>query len=105
MAVDVETVNNAARTYADRVRREMPVTRAYLFGSYAQGRATEQSDVDICFFLESFGEKRRVDIIKELLKLTAGYDDVGFEPLALPSSELSNGNPFAMEVMNTGIEI
>jgi predicted nucleotidyltransferase len=105
MAVDIKTVSDAARAYADRVRLEMPVTRAYLFGSYARGTATEQSDVDICFFLESFGGKRRVDIIKELLKLTAGYDGVGFEPLVLPSSELSNGNPFAMEVMNTGIEI
>ena len=55
--------------------------------------------------MDSFGEKRRVDIIKELLKLTDGYDDIGFEPIALPASELSNGNPFAMEVIHTGIEI
>jgi predicted nucleotidyltransferase len=105
MAVDIKIVNNAAKAYADRVRQEMPVTRAYLFGSYALGTATEQSDVDICFFLDSFDGKRRVDIIKKLLKLTEGYDDVGFEPLALPSTELSNGNPFAMEVVNTGVEI
>jgi hypothetical protein len=42
---------------------------------------------------------------KGLLKLTDGYDDVGFEPLALPSSELLNGNPFALEITSTGIEI
>jgi hypothetical protein len=67
------------------------------------GNASEL--VDICFFLDSFGEKRRVDVIKELLKLAVGYEDVGFEPVALPSTELVNGNPFAMEVINTGIEI
>jgi predicted nucleotidyltransferase len=105
MAVDIETVNTKARAYADQVRDVLPVSKVYMFGSYAKGTATECSDVDICFFLESFGGKRRVDIIKELLKLTSGYDDVGFEPLAFPSSELFNGNPFVMEVINTGIEI
>ena len=105
MAVDVETVNAKAKAYAAQVRDVLPVTKAYIFGSYVKGTATEQSDIDICFFLDSFNGKRRVDIIKELLKLTSGYDDVGFEPLALPSSELSNGNPFALEVISTGIEI
>ncbi|MCL1918609.1 MAG: nucleotidyltransferase domain-containing protein [Peptococcaceae bacterium] len=105
MAVDIESVNNKVKAYASQVRQAMPVNKAYLFGSYAKGTATEKSDVDICFFLDSFDGKRKVDIIKELLKLTDGYDDVGFEPLALPSSELLNGNPFALEIISTGIEI
>ena len=105
MAVDFETIDMQARAYADQVRAAMPVRKAYLFGSYAKGTATEQSDVDICFFLDNFGGMRRVDIIKQLLKLSAGYDDVGFEPVALPSSELGNGNPFALEIISTGIEI
>jgi len=105
MAVDIETVSEKARAYAAQVREVMPVTKVYMFGSYAKGTATERSDVDICFFLDSFGDKRRVDIIYELLKLTHGFDDVGFEPLAMPASELSNGNPFVMEIISTGIEI
>jgi len=105
MAVDIEAVNAKARAYAAQVRDVMPVSKVYLFGSYVKGTATEQSDVDICFFIDSFGNKRRVDIIKELLKLTNGYDDVGFEPIALPSSELDNGNPFALEVVRTGLEL
>ena len=105
MAVDIESISAKASAYAAQVRVVLPVSKAYLFGSYAKGNASELSDVDICFFLDSFNGKRRVDIIKELLKLTAGYDDVGFEPVVLPSSELSNGNPFATEVLRTGIEI
>jgi len=105
MVVDIETINAKARAYATRVRDVMPVSKAYMFGSHARGTATELSDVDVCFFLDSFNGKRRVDIIKELLKLTHGYDEVGFEPLVFPASELSNGNPFALEVVNTGIEI
>ena len=105
MSVDIEAVRVKARAYAAQVRNVMPVSKVYIFGSYTKGMATEQSDVDICFFLDSLGGKRRVDIIKDLLMLTSGYDDVGFEPLAFPSSELSNGNPFVLEIVRTGVEI
>jgi predicted nucleotidyltransferase len=105
MVADIESVSNQARAYAAQVRQVLPVQKAYLFGSYAKGTATRQSDVDVCFFLDSFDGKRRVEIIKKLLTLTEGYDDVGFEPLVLPASELRNGNPFALEITNTGIEI
>lgn len=105
MAIDTKNVKIKARAYANHVRSVMPVSRVYLFGSYAKGNASELSDVDICFFLDSFGTKRRVDVIKELLKLSAGFEEIGFEPVALPSSELVNGNPFALEVIKTGIEI
>jgi predicted nucleotidyltransferase len=105
MAIDINAVSAKASAYAAQVRNVMPVSKVYIFGSYSKGIATELSDVDICFFLDSFDGKRRVDIIKELLNLTSGYDDLGFEPVALPSSELYNGNPFAMEVVSTGIEV
>ena len=50
MAVDFEAVNRIAREYAEDVFRELPVEKAVLFGSHAKKTATEQSDVDICFF-------------------------------------------------------
>ncbi|MDR3076581.1 MAG: nucleotidyltransferase domain-containing protein [Synergistaceae bacterium] len=105
MAVDFETVSLAARNYADDVRRVMPVDRVMLYGSYAKGNATDHSDVDICFFLSSFGGRRRVDIIAELLGLTDKYSDVFIEPIAFPVSELQNDNPFVKEILRTGMEI
>jgi len=105
MALEGKTVNDAARNYVDSVRRVLPVDKAYLFGSYAKGNATAQSDVDICFFLESFGDKRRVDIIRELISLTRGYKGIYFEPLAFPSAEINNDNPFVKEILRTGKEI
>jgi predicted nucleotidyltransferase len=41
MAGDIETASVLARQYADDVRRELPVSRAVLFGSYAKGTASE----------------------------------------------------------------
>jgi lysyl-tRNA synthetase class I len=38
-------------------------------------------------------------------RIWCNADELGFEPLALPSTELFNGNPFAMEIVSSGIEI
>ena len=105
MAVDFEAVNINIKNYVNDVRNAMPVEKAVLFGSYAKGTATEQSDIDICFFLESFGGKRRLDIIKELLALMRAYKGIYFEPIAFPSAELYNDNPFVKEILRSGREI
>ena len=105
MAVDVKKINQIARSYAEDVKRIMPVEKAFLFGSHAQGYATDLSDVDICFFLKDYNGKPRVEIIAELLGLTGKYLDAAIEPLVFESSEMQNGNPFVREILATGKEL
>ncbi len=57
MAVDFEAVKLLAARYAGDVRRELPVDRVFLYGSYAKGSASELSDINICFFLRDYGGK------------------------------------------------
>ena len=107
MATDFETVMQLSRRYADDVRRVMPVDKAVLFGSYAKGTADALSDIDICFFLDNYGGKRRVDVIGEMLRLSnvPDYKNAFFEPIAFPTSEIYNDNPFVKEILRTGKEI
>ena len=104
MVTSFEAVKTAAIKYANDVRRIMPVDKAVLFGSYAKGTATEYSDVDVCFFLSTFGERRRVDIIGDLIGMTRGRI-APFEPIAFTTSEIERGNPFVKEVLSAGVEI
>ncbi|MCL2319055.1 MAG: nucleotidyltransferase domain-containing protein [Treponema sp.] len=106
MAVDIEAVNRLAREYAEDVSRELPVEKAVLFGSYAKETATEQSDVDICFFLKSYSGKRKVDLVTQILGIGGEkYCQVGFEPIVFATSEIQRGNPFVREILETGIEL
>ncbi|MDR2607987.1 MAG: nucleotidyltransferase domain-containing protein [Treponema sp.] len=105
MASNIETVRTTARNYADDVRRSLPVIKVVLFGSYSNGTADELSDIDICFFLDSFNGKSRIDIITELLGAAGKYKGVFFEPIAFPVSEIERGNPFVKEILATGIEV
>ena len=106
MAVDFETVNQIAREYAVEVGRELPVDKAVLFGSYARGYASEQSDIDICFFLKNYNGKRRVDIITQILGIGGEkYKGAFFEPIVFETDEIQNDNPLVQEILATGIEL
>jgi predicted nucleotidyltransferase len=104
MVADYETVIKQAKDYANDVRKVFPVDKAMLFGSYAKGNATKLSDVDICFFLDNYGGKNRIDIMERLFNLTRNYDAF-FEPLVFTTSDLYDDNPFVKEILRTGVEI
>jgi len=105
MVADIEAVTQVARRYAEDVRRVMPVDKVMLFGSYAKGTATAKSDIDICFFLDTYGGKSRADILTELLGLTKGYKGAFFEPMVFETAEIENDNPFVKEILRSGREI
>ena len=104
MAANFEAVRNIAVDYANEVRDTLPVDKVILFGSYANGTATELSDVDIAFFFRNYNGKTRFDIGLQLLKLCRRYKAY-FEPLVFETVEIERGNPFVKEILRTGQEI
>jgi predicted nucleotidyltransferase len=101
----IDSVIGAVKRYADEVRQSFPVVKAYLFGSWAKGTATKFSDVDVCFFLENYGNKPKRDIITDLFHLRRKYISLGIEPHALQAFHLDDDHPFVREILETGIEI
>lgn len=43
--------------YVDELKRDIPVDRVVVFGSYAKGNFTKKSDVDLAIISDSFSEK------------------------------------------------
>ena len=105
MAVNVETVNDIINSYVEDVKNAMSIDRIFLFGSYAKGTATDQSDIDLCFFSRSFENQTSIDIMKQLFRLTRKYKGIDIEPRGFPTSELENDNPFVKEILHTGREL
>jgi predicted nucleotidyltransferase len=69
----IDIVNN----YIQLIRKEYKVEAVYLFGSYAKGTNTDDSDIDVAIVLENYLDK--MDMLLELLKLTK-YVDLRIEP-------------------------
>jgi predicted nucleotidyltransferase len=105
MAIKFDNIKCIVKNFADDVRCVFPVYKVILYGSYANGSATEDSDVDVCFLLNSFGEKNRHEVIVELIGMSHKYTDLYLEPVAFEVSEIEKYNPFLTEVLQTGIEI
>jgi predicted nucleotidyltransferase len=105
MAVDFEAVNQTVVNYVADVKNAMPIDRVFLYGSFAKGTATEHSDIDLCFFSQSFEDLQSLDIMTRLFRLTRKYKGIDIEPRGFPTSELTNDNPFVKEILRTGKEI
>ena len=50
--MDQEKVLNIAKEYADAVRKVVDATAIFLYGSYAKGTATKDSDIDIAVVVD-----------------------------------------------------
>jgi len=106
MAVDYETAQRIINQYVSDVKAVMPIDKVYLYGSYANGTARWDSDVDLCFFSDSFTVENTMQIISHLFELKRRYNkDICLEPNAFPLSELNNDNPFVKEILRTGTEL
>ena len=100
-----ETITEAVRQYTEKVRSSFPVVKAYLFGSWAKGTATFNSDADVCFFLESYGEKTRKDILLEMAHMRREFSWAFIETHFFLASAMEADSYFIEEILNTGIEI
>ena len=106
MAIDYEAVMRVIKQYVSDVKAVMSIDKVYLYGSYAAGTAQWDSDVDLCFFSESFANEDITQISERLFELKRRYNkDICLEPMAFPLSEITNDNPFVKEILRTGSEI
>ena len=106
MAVDYEAVKQIIDQYVSEVRVALPIDKVYLYGSYANGTAQWDSDVDLCFFSDQFAAQDIMQILGRLFELKRRFNKyVCLEPNAFPLSELDNDNPFVKEILRNGTEI
>jgi len=94
----IEIVKN----YINKIPNSMHVKKAYLFGSYAKGLNTKDSDIDIAIVIGNKGDFFVTQM--QLMRLRRSID-LRIEPHPIFESDFSNTNPFAFEVQNSGIEI
>jgi predicted nucleotidyltransferase len=91
-----------------RIKKEYRAERVVLFGSYARGDATEDSDVDLLVvaptkerFFERMASVRR--IIRDL------RDGLAVSPIVLTPAEVKKrraaGDPFVREILETGVSL
>ncbi len=79
-------------------------SKIILFGSYAYGKPTEESDIDLFIIKET--EKRRTDRFCEVRKILRDIQGVSIQPVVFTKAELNNRlkikDDFILEIMEKG---
>ncbi len=92
----------AILNYVEAVRKHFKIESVFLFGSYASGSPSADSDIDLAIVSASFGQNRFKDNVM-LGKLTWGIDTriepIGFTPEEFQSLFL------AQEIQKKGLKI
>ena len=99
--VDINILNNVKK-YIEEISKKFEIEAVYLFGSYAKGTNSEDSDIDIAVVLKS--DKNTFDIMVDLMMLTQDID-LRIEPHPIKTEDFENDNPFVHEIIKTGIKV
>jgi len=100
-AID-ENIINIIKEYVEKISEKFEIKAVYLFGSYAKGTNTDDSDIDIAVVLESNIDT--IDLMVDLMMLTQNID-LRIEPHPIKISDFETGNPFVDEIKSTGLKV
>ena len=96
--MDKGYVVECVRRFAEKARERMDVRQVVLFGSYAKGRPTDDSDIDVAVIADT-APPDWLEASAMLFRLRRDID-LAIEPVLLIPSEDRSG--FAAEVVRTG---
>ena len=94
---------NSIEKYIDEIRRYYKIDAIILFGSYANGTNTDDSDIDIAVVSSDIID--RFDDMARLMRLRRDID-LRIEPHPIKTEEFrKKETPFIDEIIRTGIEL
>jgi predicted nucleotidyltransferase len=100
-----KNIDIAVTKYLDLIKENFSnIESAYLFGSYAKGKSTDDSDIDLALIFTNLDDSRRFDIQVQLMILAAKIDS-RIEPHPISHEDFNSGNPFVVEIKKTGIKL
>ncbi len=100
-----KTVNIAISKYITLIKENYKgIEKAIVFGSFARGLATQDSDIDLALIFTDLDDANRFDIQVKLMLLASKIDS-RIEPHPISHDDFYSGNPFVVEIQKSGIEV
>lgn len=84
-------------------KNNIPIERAFLFGSYSKGKGNDLSDIDIALVSKVF-EGVRIKDRSKIRKITLSVSSL-LEVLPFNPKDFTQEDPLVKEIIETGIRI
>ncbi len=82
--------------------QKLNLYQVYLFGSYAKNKQNSDSDIDVAIVFQNLND--RIDMQLQLMKWRRNFD-LSIEPHPFDKLEFNSNNPFAYEILTTGLKL
>ena len=86
---NIKQIKELIKRFVEELRKEIPVEKVLLFGSYAQGHPNKDSDIDLIIVSPSFAKGRHITHMQYLIRKAAKISSF-LEPLPATPSEIKN---------------
>lgn len=105
MAYTKDEAVTVIRIFLENVRQNLPIERAYLFGSYATGRNRDYSDIDLAIVSPAVNGRNSLTVNQDIFHRAMLYN-VDLEPICFSPEEFEREElPIVLDIKQTGIEI
>ncbi|MCL4557772.1 MAG: nucleotidyltransferase domain-containing protein [Deltaproteobacteria bacterium] len=97
----LRSIDQVIRKYLKILRENnIPIWHIYLFGSYATGSHSKDSDIDLAVFWDKDNIDGFIEDV-QLLKFTKDID-LRIEPHSFARTDFDKTNPYIKEILKTG---
>ena len=93
------------QAFLEKIRQELPIERAYLFGSYATGRNRDYSDIDLAIVTPALNADNSFAINQKIFSRASRYN-LHLEPVCFSPEEFEQEYlPIVRDIKREGVEI
>lgn len=95
---------DAVKKYKEKIKNLLSVKKVIIFGSYAKGNFSDDSDIDVCVIADNI--KNNFLACLEIAPMCVGID-CRIEPVVFSAIEFEEDGEFGLlkEIKSSGIEI
>lgn len=79
--------------YVENLKGKLRIEKVILFGSYAEGRANEHSDIDLAIISPDVNSDNLIACLQLLTRAIPRHIDIDIEPLAFSTHEYDSALP------------
>ena len=99
-----QKIERKIKSYVGLLKKDkLPIERVVLFGSYAKGRQSDSSDIDICVVSPKFTDQ--FDALQYLWLKRRYASDTDIEPIGFSPHDFAEDTSLTREIKRTGVEV
>ena len=96
MVKGIDEITALVFQYIENLKGRLRIEKVILFGSYAEGRANEHSDIDLAIISPDVNGDNLIACLQLLTRAIPRHIDIDIEPLAFSTHEYDSALPVEM---------